>query len=101
MPSLGFEMNGQNENLDMDHNKQMVQLAINLQKLQMGGYDAQEINPRRSQNVTESVQVPSSEHVAEIVGRQGMYITIIILNLIGYVTSYNGKNISENDHESC
>lgn len=27
--------------------------------------------PRKSANYTESVEVPSSEHVAEIVGRQG------------------------------
>lgn len=29
--------------------------------------------PRRSQNTTECVPVPSSEHVAEIVGRQGEF----------------------------
>lgn len=29
--------------------------------------------PKKSQNTTECVPVPSSEHVAEIVGRQGQY----------------------------
>jgi RNA-binding protein MEX3 len=31
---------------------------------------------RRSANMTECVPVPSSEHVAEIVGRQGMYKSV-------------------------
>ena len=40
---------------------------------------------RRSQNMTECVPVPSSEHVAEIVGRQGLLF--IILNIIKPVHS--------------
>ena len=28
---------------------------------------------KKSQNITKCVDVPTSEHVAEIVGRQGMY----------------------------
>ena len=35
-------------------------------------FDADSRN-KKSQNTTECVPVPSSEHVAEIVGRQGMY----------------------------
>jgi RNA-binding protein MEX3 len=31
--------------------------------------------PKKSQNMTECVPVPSSEHVAEIVGRQGMSLS--------------------------
>lgn len=39
-----------------------------------GGYfdfDDSELVPRKSANMTDRVAVPSSEHVAEIVGRQG------------------------------
>ena len=35
-------------------------------------------------NATDCVQVPSSEHVAEIVGRQGEYIYAIIILLIQF-----------------
>lgn len=35
------------------------------------GLDAERASTKRSQNMTECVAVPSSEHVAEIVGRQG------------------------------
>ena len=37
-----------------------------------GRYDFQDFQEPKSQNITECVAVPSSEHVAEIVGRQGM-----------------------------
>ena len=30
-------------------------------------------SPKKSQNITQCVAVPSSEHVAEIVGRQGAF----------------------------
>jgi RNA-binding protein MEX3 len=30
-------------------------------------------SPKKSQNITQCVAVPSSEHVAEIVGRQGVF----------------------------
>lgn len=36
---------------------------------------------KKSQNMTECVPVPSSEHVAEIVGRQGKLIAIILFSL--------------------
>lgn len=32
-------------------------------------------SPKKSQNITQCVAVPSSEHVAEIVGRQGTFFT--------------------------
>lgn len=38
---------------------------------QHGGMEAEDGRSRRSANMTECVTVPSSEHVAEIVGRQG------------------------------
>ena len=34
---------------------------------------SEELKAKKSQNMTECVPVPSSEHVAEIVGRQGEY----------------------------
>lgn len=37
----------------------------------LGGGSLEDLKTRRSQNMTECVPVPSSEHVAEIVGRQG------------------------------
>ncbi len=33
---------------------------------------------KKSQNMTECVPVPSSEHVAEIVGRQGIYLSLTV-----------------------
>jgi len=36
------------------------------------------ISAKRSQNTTECVPVPSSEHVAEIVGRQGKVTDLIV-----------------------
>ena len=43
-------------------------------------------SPKKSQNITQCVAVPSSEHVAEIVGRQGAFILFIVhvLNHILY-----------------
>lgn len=35
----------------------------------------EEVRSKKSQNMTECVPVPSSEHVAEIVGRQGKSVT--------------------------
>lgn len=40
---------------------------------------------KKSQNMTECVPVPSSEHVAEIVGRQGKLIYYIIYILLNYI----------------
>lgn len=38
----------------------------------------EEVRSKKSQNMTECVPVPSSEHVAEIVGRQGrFYLTLL------------------------
>ena len=61
--------------------RRAYELAMELSRLgldsneSMGGpngFDADSRN-KKSQNTTECVPVPSSEHVAEIVGRQGMY----------------------------
>lgn len=47
--------------------------------------DLRNLLPKKSQNMTECVPVPSSEHVAEIVGRQGMsmsYLTFLCVVLL-------------------
>ena len=38
---------------------------------------------RKSQNMTECVPVPTSEHVAEIVGRQGEFFISLPLSILG------------------
>lgn len=55
-----------------------LQLALELSMLGLtdsdslgSNYEADPRNTKKSQNTTECVPVPSSEHVAEIVGRQG------------------------------
>ena len=40
-----------------------------------------ELKAKKSQNMTECVPVPSSEHVAEIVGRQGKLTTFISIKV--------------------
>lgn len=63
----------------MDHGSQ----------LQQSGYNSgiptgfpEEPRNKKSQNMTECVPVPSSEHVAEIVGRQGKNVFSFCLNFI-------------------
>lgn len=55
---------------------------------------------KKSQNMTECVPVPSSEHVAEIVGRQGENITLLFhASLTARLRGYNGgKHGLEGDH---
>ena len=51
-----------------------IQLALELSMLGLSNDDEQhfgELRLKKSMNMTECVPVPSSEHVAEIVGRQG------------------------------
>lgn len=69
-----------------------LQLAFELSVLRMNGDEEvpnlasstmdSETARKRSANMTECVPVPSSEHVAEIVGRQGkLYISFIDINM--------------------
>lgn len=66
----------------LEHQRTYQNIALELSKLGLssdhesnnnssnyGSFDNDE--PKKSANYTESVHVPSSEHVAEIVGRQG------------------------------
>ena len=58
-----------------------MKLALELHALGLGGADSESEEdeedlaalapPKKSQNTTEVITVPSSEHVAEIVGKQG------------------------------
>lgn len=46
-----------------------------------------ETRSKKSQNMTECVPVPSSEHVAEIVGRQGKQVIVVTKSKTGRHTS--------------
>lgn len=77
MPGMPF--------LEAYEDDRALQLAIELQHLMtmgdsnttisddLGAYypTCEDVRNKKSQNMTECVPVPSSEHVAEIVGRQG------------------------------
>ena len=74
MPSsLLTDMDRGNAGPSLDDHRAM-QLALELE-LSMLGLDEEpnfaETRAKKSMNMTECVQVPTSEHVAEIVGRQG------------------------------
>lgn len=88
MPASVFSQ--MNTNSQLVEDQRALQLAFELSLLGLNGEDdnAQNANPgnlspqsfaeeaakKRSANMTECVPVPSSEHVAEIVGRQGCKI---------------------------
>ena len=47
----------------------------------------------RSQNITQCVAVPSSEHVAEIVGRQGKVVCVCVCVCVsGFFTYFGGMS---------
>ncbi|XP_041465413.1 RNA-binding protein MEX3B-like [Lytechinus variegatus] len=78
MPSTLFtEMDHNTDGLE-DHQRALQSLAFNLSMLGLSNEDdgpsAMDDRGRKSSNMTECVPVPSSEHVAEIVGRQGCKI---------------------------
>jgi len=69
-------MNGQNCSSNMDEQR-ALQLAFELSMLGLTSEEEMtynELRMKKSMNMTECVPVPSSEHVAEIVGRQGCKI---------------------------
>lgn len=53
----------------------------------------EEVRSKKSQNMTECVPVPSSEHVAEIVGRQGKFVSIIPTKQLFKNKKLSEKNI--------
>ncbi|GIY36101.1 RNA-binding protein MEX3B [Caerostris darwini] len=65
--------------IDSQQQQQLISMAMNLMMIKDSSEENSPTNVewdyrRRSQNMTECVPVPSSEHVAEIVGRQGCKI---------------------------
>ena len=59
-----------------EEDQRALQIALQLSNLALLGCDDYSsyddfINGKKTQNMTECVPVPSSEHVAEIVGKQG------------------------------
>lgn len=64
----------------LEADQRALQIALELSMLGLTNDDESSPNSfddlrssKKSMNTTECVPVPSSEHVAEIVGRQGMY----------------------------
>lgn len=56
-----------------------------------GMVNGSDMLPKKSQNMTECVPVPSSEHVAEIVGRQGKKSWTFTLSLVLFTFSFRAK----------
>lgn len=93
MPASVFSQ--MNTNSQLVEDQRALQLAFELSLLGLNGEDengqitnsgnlspqsfAEEAAKKRSANMTECVPVPSSEHVAEIVGRQGKFIYISLI----------------------
>ena len=83
------------ESLAPMHDQMALHLALELTKLGIGQENSGQQHPdpeqllqgmtddrtKRSQNMTECVAVPSSEHVAEIVGRQGKFSIVAFKTL--------------------
>ena len=67
-------LNGQSNGSNLDEHR-ALQLALELSMLGLTNNDEDinfnDMRLKKSMNMTECVPVPSSEHVAEIVGRQG------------------------------
>ena len=77
------ELNPSYEHLHED--EKALQIALELSNLGLLGINDDDLatyddiaKGKRSQNMTECVPVPSSEHVAEIVGRQGNQSCVVI-----------------------
>ena len=109
MPASLYQSNFNLERIsstEMDHSSSAVKLAMELANLYQdldgqsclsdhfnigNGQTLAQINDelkaKKSQNMTECVPVPSSEHVAEIVGRQGEYTDTRLPLLIAGVDS--------------
>ena len=93
MPSTLFtEMDHNTDGLEDHQTRALQSLAFNLSMLGLSGNEddgpsAMDDRGRKSSNMTECVPVPSSEHVAEIVGRQGT-IPRIYLHDFFYCENY-------------
>lgn len=74
MPSTIFPEMDRDNHGGVDDSRGLQALALNLSLLGLENTEDEFDSTSRikSSNTTECVPVPSSEHVAEIVGRQGM-----------------------------
>lgn len=78
LPEMDRLQNGQ---LEADQSQRAFQIALELSMLGLtsdddsGSNSFDELRNKKSMNMTECVPVPSSEHVAEIVGRQGKFLS--------------------------
>ena len=73
---------GLTANMDNMDDQRALQLAFELSMLGLTSEDEinyNDLRMKKSMNMTECVPVPSSEHVAEIVGRQGKFISMKII----------------------
>ncbi len=78
MPGTLFPEMDPGSGTGLDDQQALQALALDLSMLGLTNEDDgpstfDDARARKSSNMTECVPVPSSEHVAEIVGRQGMY----------------------------
>lgn len=76
LPEMDRLQNGQ-----LEADQRALQIALELSMLGLtsdddsGSNSFDELRNKKSMNMTECVPVPSSEHVAEIVGRQGKFLS--------------------------
>lgn len=96
MPGTLFPEMEHGSGTGLDDQRALQALALDLSMLGLtseddGSSTFDENRAKRSCNMTECVPVPSSEHVAEIVGRQGMYLFVM------YTFYFNGDNSRKND----
>ena len=83
-PPVFSELDSQNT-VSSQEDQRALQIALELSNLGLLGSCDDEnsssyddlIKNKKSQNMTECVPVPSSEHVAEIVGRQGNVVLFV------------------------
>lgn len=83
MPSSLLVEMDRSTNGQLDADQRALQIALELSMLGLTNDDDQtsnafdDIRNKKSMNMTECVAVPSSEHVAEIVGRQGKFGSLL------------------------
>ena len=86
-------------NGQLDADQRALQIALELSMLGLTNDDDQtanafdDIRNKKSMNMTECVPVPSSEHVAEIVGRQGKLLEQFVLFLIKLARRVAGNRV--------
>jgi len=84
-----------------EEDQRALQIALQLSNLALLGREECNsyedfLNGKKTQNMTECVPVPSSEHVAEIVGKQGKWISKVKFLKIGTDNLYRQCLIKNN-----